>query len=371
MQAPANPKVKAAVRYYALNDGAYHVYDPTTQRHFKMGAQEVGWLKLLDGTKPHAELVGRIPLEYFEDFFRNLDRMALLEGGAAPKERFNLLKIKLFWVDPSRVLNALAPVAGAYRVTLNVVTWPVAFLNICVFAAILQGVPGLLPSAPAMLGHIHFGLLAIALYLLAIAITGAVHEMSHGLVATSYGVAVPAFGFMLLILNPAFYADVSGINHLTERKQRLQILSAGVKANNVMMLVGMFAYVFARETPFAPYLLLFAFINFGLCLINLIPFVAYDGYYIFQELMGEARYSTRAFAAVFAGGERRTDYVLYTLISIALRFSLVFLVINRLRLFVKGHWSSIYVDVAALVLFVLTWAFVIRSSLQPRPGRRA
>lgn len=364
------PKVKAGLRFFGLSDGGYHIYDPSTARHFKLGAQEVGWLQLLDGTKSYAELAGSIPFEYFQDFFGNLNRMALLDGATAAKERFDPLKIKLGRVDPSAMLDRLQPIAVGYRIVLNVLTWPILLINFFILAAIMQGIPGFLEPAQANFAQLHFGFAAVVFYLFAVAITGAVHETSHGVVAASYGVSVPSFGFMLLLLNPAFYADVSGINNLTNRKQRIQVLAAGVKANNALILVGMVAYLATVGTALAPYFLLFVSLNIVLSLINLIPFVPYDGYYIFQELMEEGRYSARAFAATLTPGSRRSDYVIYTVIAFTLRFALLFLAINGVRVFIKSYWNSIYVDLAALAFLVIVWVFVARRTIQRPVGAR-
>lgn len=366
-----NPKIKSGLRFYPTPDGAYHVYDPGASRHFKLGEQEVSWLRMLDGRSSVQELVGKIPLEYFEDFFRNLSRMGLLEGSEAAKEPFNPFKIKVFKFDPSPLLESAGMFATGYRKFLNGVTWPLVFFNFFLLSGVVAGVPNLVPPVQQVVGNFHFSWVMILYYLLAVGIIAAIHELSHGLVATSYKVTVPAFGFMLLILNPAFYADVSGINHLADKDQRVQVLAAGVKSNNMMFFVGSIAYLFQSNTAAAPFWLFFIFLNLALAFVNLIPFVPYDGYYIFQELMGEPRYSARAISATLSRQSPRLDQVVYATLSLLLRFALVFLLINRLRLAAHRSWSSPYVDVIAAILFAAVWIGVARRGLRNAAAGRA
>ena len=41
-----NPKLRPEVQFFSMGSAIFHVYDPSTGKHYKMGEQEVGWLKL-------------------------------------------------------------------------------------------------------------------------------------------------------------------------------------------------------------------------------------------------------------------------------------------------------------------------------------
>ena len=289
-----NPKLKNEVQFFSMGEGIFHVYDPTNQRHFKLGEQEVGWVKLLDGERSKDELRGLIPEEYFDTFFAQLDRLGILEGSKGKRE-FDLFKMKVRTFTPNDLLDRLAAGSVYYRRVLNL-TFPfLLLLNVLLLPFAWQNMQKAMQS-------FHFGPMTVVAYFSAILIIGFVHESSHALVAKSYGVNVPAIGFMLMLFHPAFYADVSGMNLLKSSRPRINIMLAGIMANNVMATAALMIYLMLQgTTAAAPYLLAFVWINVILMFVNVVPFVQYDGHYILLELLGEPNFALNAKRSLVPG----------------------------------------------------------------------
>jgi putative peptide zinc metalloprotease protein len=335
------------LEFYPVGEGLVHVYDASTSRHFKLGVQEVGWLKLLDGTKTPDQLVGQIPFEYFQRFLSTVERLGLLDQPPAPESKpaFNPLKIKLMKFDPGRLLDGNRRFALLYRQALNWISLPVFLLNV---AAIII----LFPQIRDAIQNFHFSLAILPAYLLTIFTVGLVHELSHALVATSFGAKVPRIGFMLFFLQPAFYADVSAINLFSDRKSRVQTLLAGIQANNILAFIGIIAALFAFQSALFPYIVFFVAMNFMLMFINLVPFVEYDGYYIFQDLIAEPRFNRNAFVGTLSGSSGKIEHRLYFILSQMYQLSLIVSGLLLLRIGANQLFTGMIVDIAFLILIV-------------------
>ena len=222
-----NPKLKDTVHFFPIEKNMFHVYDAATARHFKLGAQEVSWLRLLDGNTPPDALRGKIPLEYFDKFMGHVVRLGLLDGSGV-KKKFSPLNIKVLNMNPGKLLDAAGRFAVHYRHFLQWASLPLLVLN---FFALTLAVP----QVERLRGTMSFSGWTVGSYLLCILVSGLVHEGSHALVARSFRVHVPRVGVMLFVLHPSFYADVSGINLLSRRDQRVMVLLAGVMGNNLLV----------------------------------------------------------------------------------------------------------------------------------------
>ncbi|MDB5672535.1 MAG: hypothetical protein JWO25_3494 [Alphaproteobacteria bacterium] len=339
-------KIKDQLEFYPAEKGLIHVYDASSARHFKLGAQEVGWLKLLDGTRSADQLVGLIPFEYFQRFLGTVERLGLLDQPvAASKPPFNPLKIKIAKFDPGRLLDGNLKFARLYRHALNWMSLPLFLLNL---AAIIL----LFPQIRDAIQDFHFSLAIVPAYLLTIFVVGLAHEYSHALVATSFGAKVPRIGFMLFFLQPAFYADVSAINLFSDRKSRVQTLLAGIQANNILAFFGIIAALCTFQTAAFPYLVFFVAMNIMLMFINLVPFVEYDGYYIFQDLIAEPRFNRNAFVGTLTRSSGNIEHLLYFVLSQMYQLSLIISGLLLLRLGVNQVFPGRIVDVAFLILII-------------------
>jgi putative peptide zinc metalloprotease protein len=349
-----NPKLKTTVQFFSMGGGLYHVYDAQTNRHFKLGEQEVAWLRMLDGERSKEDLRGDIPEEYFDPFFAQLGRMGLLEGSEAKRE-LDLFKLKVRTLSPNDVLNRLAKFSVYYRRALNV-TFPVLLLlNVLLLPTAWMNIQKSLQS-------VQFGPWPVVAYLAAMLLIGFVHESSHALVAKSHGVNVPAMGFMLLLFHPAFYADVSGMSMLKKSRPRINIMLAGIMANNWLVTIAFGLYFLVQGTPAAMYVLAFIWLNVMLMFINIVPFVQYDGHYILLELVGEPNFVANARRSLLERNvPKKFEYTAYALFSYAFALIMLLVAVIRLRtLTIRYLTDAMYVNYACVALMILTTVFYTR-----------
>lgn len=109
------------------------------------------------------------------------------------------------------------------------------------------------------------------------------HELGHKIIAIKYGIFPKKLVIALyLYISPIIYLEMPGIYAISQWK-RIKVWGAGIYVNYVLCSVAAFLY---RLTSYNLLGLIFT-INLTLILINIIPFMLLDGYYIFSTLIEE------------------------------------------------------------------------------------
>jgi putative peptide zinc metalloprotease protein len=132
-------------------------------------------------------------------------------------------------------------------------------------------------------GSYVFGLPLIYVGALAVMI---LHECGHALTCKYFGRKVGAMGFMLYCGFPCFFTDVTDAWMLPKRKQVL-VDGAGVIVNVFVGAVfSIIAFLFSSSAMNA-ICIKASILNFMAVVLNLVPFLKYDGYYIISDLLDE------------------------------------------------------------------------------------
>lgn len=339
-----NPKIRK-LEIYPFAGDSFHVYEPVHSRHFKLGAEEVAWLRFVDGTRSIDDLRGLIPHEHFDDFFALLNRLTLLEG-TEPKKNFDPAKIKFKTFEPNAWLEKHKAAAILYRRLLSLFTVPLLVLNVLLL---------LIESRPLQQGfaNLHLSWVTVLVYVVSILSLGFAHEYSHAIVAKSRGVNVPTIGIMLFYFQPAFFADVSGIALLNNRGHRIETLLAGIQANNVLLAFFFLLFFLTKGTVIAPLLIVPIALNAFVMIWNLVPFVEFDGYYILAELLGESNFGVNAKRFVLERAYRRPEYILYFVLSQVFAVSIALGGVLFLRALAERFVRGAIVDYVSLALMVI------------------
>jgi putative peptide zinc metalloprotease protein len=183
----------------------------------------------------------------------------------------------------------------------------------------------------------------IQFYLLAVVVLG-FHEYGHGHACKHYGGRVPAMGFALIYLTPAFYTDTTEGEVKGTRYQRLVISMAGVWAE---MIVCSIATPIWWNTPpdtvvhNAAYMVMLI-TGISAVLINWNPLIKLDGYHMMCEILGivDLKEASTAYLSAwvkrniwhlpvevpYVPKRRRLGYGIYAILSGLYSYSLLYIV---------------------------------------------
>lgn len=144
------------------------------------------------------------------------------------------------------------------------------------------------------------------------------HESAHGLALTRFGGKPRRAGFMLFYLTPAFFVDVTDGWRLPDRRQRVAIALAGPAVHAVVAAVALIVTLALPPTVVRQTLLLLALSCAAIVVVNLIPFVRFDGYIALMSALDEPNLRDRTirdgadFLTRFLFGGRRGDKSVHT-----------------------------------------------------------
>ena len=115
-----------------------------------------------------------------------------------------------------------------------------------------------------------------------------VHEVAHGFTCKHLGARVPAMGFLLMYLTPAFYTDTTEGDAMGNQFQRLMIAVSGVWSELIICAV---ATPIWWGTPPGTAVhdlayLIILFTGIAVILVNWNPLMKLDGYAILCEILG-------------------------------------------------------------------------------------
>ncbi|MDZ7788667.1 MAG: HlyD family efflux transporter periplasmic adaptor subunit [Halofilum sp. (in: g-proteobacteria)] len=180
----------------------------------------------------------------------------------------------------------------------------------------------------------------VAWYALALIAVKTAHELAHAFIARYHGCRVPSMGIAFLVLFPVLYTDATDTWRLRHRRERLRVALGGVATELAIALLATFLWSFlppggARDAAF--FLATTSWVTS--LLINLSPFMRFDGYHALSDLWGVDNLQPRAFAlarwrlreALFGFGEppperfrprRRRMLVIYAFATWIYRFFL-------------------------------------------------
>lgn len=134
---------------------------------------------------------------------------------------------------------------------------------------------------------------------LAVTLSGVkiLHELGHAYTAKRYGCRIPTMGLAFLVMYPVLYTDTSDAWRLTQRNQKLRIASAGIRVELCIALLATFFWHILPNGPARSAVFLLASATWiTTLLINLSPFMRFDGYYLLSDFLRVPNLQPRAFA---------------------------------------------------------------------------
>lgn len=133
-------------------------------------------------------------------------------------------------------------------------------------------------------------------YFMALALAKVLHELGHAMTAHRYGCRVPTMGVAFMAMYPMLYTDASETWKLNTRQQRLAVASAGIVAELGLAAVATLAWSFMEDGALRSGVFLLASSTWIMTLIvNLSPFMRFDGYYLLSDWLRIENLQSRAF----------------------------------------------------------------------------
>lgn len=137
----------------------------------------------------------------------------------------------------------------------------------------------------------------LALYGLTLAVVKSAHELGHAYIAKKYGCKVGSIGVAFLLLFPVFYTDTTDAWRLRSSKQRLRIVMAGVGTEMHLAMLATLAWSFLPDGPLRSVAFFVATTSWVTSLlVNLSPFMRFDGYFAFSDWLRADNLQPRSFA---------------------------------------------------------------------------
>ena len=137
----------------------------------------------------------------------------------------------------------------------------------------------------------------LALFAAALVVVKVIHEFGHAFMARRYGLSVPVMGVAFIVLMPILYTDTTHAWRLRSRRQRLLVDGAGIIAELCIAVLATWAWLLMEDGPGRAAVFFLATASWTMSLlINLNPFMRFDGYHILADTLGVENLQSRGFA---------------------------------------------------------------------------
>ena len=305
--APLHPRLRSHVRIdrHRYRDEIWHVVkDPVSGRHHRLNELGYRVVARMDGrlsmdqiwhlavaesgdaapTQPETiallaqlhegELIQTEAAPDVAELFNQVER----RRGRDMKQRLNPLTIRVALLDPTRGLDALAPLASIVLRRGAIWAWAALILLSLVLLAPRSG--EVLAYSAA---HVTTPRMLLILWLVYPVIKG-LHEMAHGLAVRAWGGEVREMGISLMMLMPVPYVDASSASGFRERHRRVLVSLMGILAETTLAALAALLWLAAadgvlREIAFAVMLTG----GVSTVLFNGNPLLRMDAYYALSD----------------------------------------------------------------------------------------
>lgn len=132
---------------------------------------------------------------------------------------------------------------------------------------------------------------------LALALVKVAHELGHAYVAKAKGCRVPTMGVALMVLWPVLYTDTNESWRLGSRRDRLAVAGAGILTELAAAAWATLLWALLPDGGLRDAVFLVAAITWvSSLLVNLSPFMRFDGYFLLMDVLDFPNLHARSFA---------------------------------------------------------------------------
>ncbi len=142
-----------------------------------------------------------------------------------------------------------------------------------------------------------FSIEYILLYAIALIFAKSCHELGHALMCKKFALNVPVMGVAFLVMFPMLYTDTGESWKVNDPKERITIALAGVITETYIAIFALWAWLLFPEGALKS--ICFFLATYSLMttyLINISPFLRFDGYHVLSDILSMRNLQTRSFA---------------------------------------------------------------------------
>ena len=313
---PSSPPIKMKMRPDLTFDPMTYqgvefwvVKEPVGQKYFQFPPHVIYLLKALDGTKSAEELQDSYHRDFAPKRITRQDLQQLLtrfhQDGLVTSDLpgqgmelykrgkknarmelmgqlANVLAIRYKGFDPERILNFLLPFT--WWIFTKGCAFVVAILAIIALASVganWAAFQARLPGFEAFFDPSEWYMFALVL-----GVTKVFHEFGHGLSCKRLGGECHEIGFMLLVLTPCLYCNVSDSWRLSNKWHRAAIGAAGMYVEVILAILATFVWWFVQPGFVQDICLKVMLVSsISTVLFNGNPLLRFDGYYILSDIL--------------------------------------------------------------------------------------
>lgn len=312
------------------------IHDPTANRFHRIGWLEFELLSRCTISDPHvilqqihAETTLRPTEEDLESFILFLEHNQLVQTHTADKSArlsartkagrlslhqwllHNYLFFRIPLLKPDRFLEYITPLLS-----------PLLNKN-AVFMIAVLGTAGLYLAARQW--EVFTGSFVNTLtpagffsYIIAITLAKCCHELGHAVAAKKAGLRVPRIGIAFMVMFPVLYTDLGEGWILHNYRHRRLISAAGILAEGAIAAISLFLWGISGNGAVRDAMYILAVVSLSRSLlINISPFMRFDGYYILSDHFNLPNLQQRAFVYtryllrqyIFGRSEEAPEYI--------------------------------------------------------------
>lgn len=297
-----------ASRHYYLGQSYWVVKDPLGLQYYRFQEEEYAILQMLNGQMSLDEIKDKfeedfppqkITLDELHRFLGMLHRSGLIvsmvpgQGRELRKRRgerrrqqalqvlTNILCLRFKGIDPERLLDWLHPkLRWIYSPLVMTVCM---LLGLSALLLVLVQFDVFRRKLPEF--HQFFNFYNAMWLTVVLAVTKIIHEFGHGVTCKHFGGECHELGFMLLVLTPCLYCNVSDSWMLPNKWHRIAIGGAGMFVEIMLASIATFVWWWTEPGLINNLCLNTMFIcSVSTVLFNGNPLMRYDGYYMLADL---------------------------------------------------------------------------------------
>lgn len=292
------PMIGSHVEAYPLEEDKLQVFNRNTGKTYTLGSNESAVYQMLNGANTVDDVLQKCSCYSRKETEALIEAFSDLGFFEKEKKKFNPFKIKLRLFNPNKLLKTGTPVTKLLHYIILLLCPMIFIAGIVVNRILVEDAIGFYGQAMAGIAELGVSgwvwIVVLSLFSLAL------HECAHMITARKYGVNVPEIGVMLYFLVPCAYTNISGINLLKSKIQRLIVLASGSLVNFAIIGICGLTMCFTDSGILVSCAAALALANIGTVFLNLMGLLKFDGYYALEVILDEPKLRENALSSIVA-----------------------------------------------------------------------